>query len=113
MDVGSLKSCPDLLAKGLPAPARAGGNASCRYQWDWSCFQCHVLSVTDGRASFSAPKVGLGRRPQHSNTQSLGCCQPGIEEITSFSAPGKALPFLPCAIQGIYGLTCAFYRLEK
>ncbi|XP_064244468.1 myb-like protein X [Passer domesticus] len=44
--------------------------------------------MTDGRASFSAPKVGLGRRPQPSNTRSPGCCQPGIEEITSFSAPG-------------------------
>ncbi|XP_066185312.1 uncharacterized protein DDB_G0286299-like [Sylvia atricapilla] len=44
--------------------------------------------MTDGRASFSTPKVGLGRRPQHSNTQSPGCCQPGIEEITSFPALG-------------------------
>ncbi|XP_033373670.1 protein FAM114A2 isoform X1 [Parus major] len=88
MDVFSLQSCPDLLAKGLSAPARAGGNASCGYQRDWSRFRCHVLSMTDGRASFSAPKVGLGRRPQHSNTQSSGCCQPGIEEITPFSAPG-------------------------
>lgn len=69
--------------------------------------------MTDGRASFSAPKVGLGRRPQHSNSRSPGCCQPGIEEFTSFSAPGKALPFLPYAIQGIYRLTCVFSRLEK
>lgn len=30
MDVCSLQSCPDLLAKGLSAPARAAGNnASC------------------------------------------------------------------------------------
>lgn len=114
MDVCSLQRCPDVLAKGLSAPARAAGNnASCGYQWDWSRFRCHVLSMTDGRASFSAPKVGLGRRPQHSNTRSPACCQPGIEEFTSFSAPGKALPFLPYAIQGIYRLTCVFSRLEK
>lgn len=113
MDVCSLQSCPDLLAKGLSAAACAGGNASCGYQWDWSRFRCHVLSMTDGRASFSAPKVGLGRRPQHSNTWSPGCCQPAIKEITSFSAPGKALPCLPHAMQGIYRLTCVFYGLEK
>ncbi|RLW03015.1 hypothetical protein DV515_00006837 [Chloebia gouldiae] len=95
MDVCSLRSCPDLLAKGLSAPACAGGNASCGYQWDWSRFRCHVLSMTDGRASFSAPKVGLGRRPQHSNTQSPGCCQPSRRSLlfqlqeTSSSGAGK------------------------
>ncbi|XP_063024444.1 DDT domain-containing protein DDB_G0282237-like isoform X2 [Melospiza melodia melodia] len=83
MDVCSLQSCPDLLAAGLCAGACAGGNACCGEQWDWSRFRCHVLSMTDGRASFSAPKVGPGRRPQPSNTRS-----PGIQEITAFSAPG-------------------------
>lgn len=82
VDVCSLQSCPGLLAKGLSAPARAGGNASCRYECDWSCSSCHVLSVAGGRASFSALKVGLGRRRQHSNTQIPGSCQPGIEEAT-------------------------------
>lgn len=60
MDVGSLKSCPDLLAKGLPAPARAGGNASCGYQWDWSLFPVSC-AVHDGwQSQFFCSKSGTG-----------------------------------------------------
>lgn len=49
-------------------------SGSCGYEWDWSCSRCHVLPVAGSRASFSALKVGLGRRPQHSNTQIPGSC---------------------------------------
>lgn len=31
-----------------------------RCECDWSCSQCHVLSRAGRRASFSAPRVGLG-----------------------------------------------------
>lgn len=100
-------SRPGLLAEG------EGAGCSCP-RWRQRCLRgshgCEehrsrsgrrVVAGAGGRASFTAPKVGLGRRRRHSNSRGPARCQPGVEEAAR-PAVGKVLP---CSSVSPGGLT--------
>lgn len=109
------RSRPGLLAEG------EGAGCSCP-RWRQRCLRgshgCEehrsrsgrrVVAGAGGRASFTAPKVGLGRRRRHSNSRGPARCQPGVEEAARPSLLWvRHFPAPPCTLGGAYRLPYRF-----